>query len=131
MEVDSMHSAIERKITQKINVPADYVTAFKTACIIKPYYVEYLSFNFFKSFTKITFFKSIRPGNKKGDPVVSGIKALMYEANKKASYKLRFSEAWSNLLLSRDSAKQTPISIETLPPLHTHKINIKKEKFEH
>jgi len=132
MEVDSMHSTIERKIRhKKINIPADYVTACKTACIKNPYYVEYLSFNFFKSFSKIMFFKSIRPGNKKGDPVVTEIKALMYEANKEVSYKLRFSEDWSNLLLSRNSSSQTPISIETLPPLHTHRINIKKEKYEH
>lgn len=77
------------------------------------------------------FFKSICPGNKKGDPVVTEIKALMYEGNKEGSYKLRFSEDRSNLLLSRNSSTQTPISIESLPPLHTHKINIKKEKYEH
>jgi len=96
----------------------------------KPYYVEYFNFNFFKSFSKIVFFKSIHPGNKKGDPVVTEIKALMYEANKEVSYKLKFSEEWSNLL-SRNGSTQTPISIEILPPLHTHRINIKKEKYEH
>jgi len=68
------------------------------------------------------FFKSIYPGNKKGDPVVTEIKALMYEANKKVSYKLRFSEDWSNLLSSRNSSTQA---------LYTHRINIKKEKYEH
>lgn len=58
------------------------------------------------------FFKSIRPGNKKGDPVVTEIKALIYETNKEVSYKLRFLEDWSNLLLSRNSSTQTPISID-------------------
>jgi len=93
MEVDSMHSTIERKIrNRKINVPADYVSLCKTACTTKPYVVEYLTYNFFKSFSKILFCKSIRPGNKKGDPVVTDIKALRYEPNKTISYKLRFTE---------------------------------------
>lgn len=87
MEVDSTHSTIERKVrTKKINVPADYVTICKTACIKTPYYVEYLTFDFFKSFYNILFFKSIRPGNKKDDPVVTEIKGLMYKLNKSVFY---------------------------------------------
>lgn len=85
MEVDSMHSTIERKI----NVPADYVSLCKTACTTKIYVVEYLTYNFFKSFSKILFRKTILPGSKKGDPVVTDIMAL-YEPNKTISYKLRF-----------------------------------------
>lgn len=87
MEVVSMHSTIERKVrTKKINVPADYVTICKTACTKTPYYVEYLTFDFFKSFYNILFFKSIRPGNKKDDPVVTEIKGLMYKLNKSVFY---------------------------------------------
>lgn len=48
MEVDSVHSVIERKIrNKKINVPADYVYLCKTACQKTPYKVEYLLHNFF------------------------------------------------------------------------------------
>lgn len=37
MEVDSMHSTIERKIRNKlINVPADYFSVCKTACNKQP-----------------------------------------------------------------------------------------------
>lgn len=56
MEVDSMHSTIERKVrNKKINIPSDYVTICKTACTKEPYYVEYLTFDFFKLFSKIRF----------------------------------------------------------------------------
>lgn len=59
IEVDSMHSTIERKIrNRKINVPADYVSLCKTACTTKPYIVKYLTYNFFKSFSKILFCKN-------------------------------------------------------------------------
>lgn len=93
MEVDSMHSTIERKIrNKKINVPADYVSICKSVCTKSPYTVEYLSHNFFKSFISLQYCKSIRPGNKKGDPVVTNIKALMYEPQKQINYKLGFSE---------------------------------------
>lgn len=125
MEVDSMQSTIERKIKNtKINVPADYVTICKNACITNPYYVEYLSFEFFKSFSNILFCKSIRPGNKRGDPVVTAIKSLMYKPNKTISYKLRFTECWYDLPLPRGSCKQNAVNFETLPPLHTQRIKI-------
>lgn len=125
MEVDSMHSTIERKIRNtKINVPADYVTICKNACINNPYYVEYLSFTFFKSFTNISFFKSIRPGNKKGDPVVTEIKSLMYKPNKTICYKLRFTENWCDLQLPRGSCKQNAVNFDTLPPLYKQRIKI-------
>jgi len=80
MEVDCMHSTIERKIrNKKINIPADYVSICKTACTKQPYIVEYLTYDFFKSFSVLKYCKSIRPGNKKGDPVVTNIKALNYK----------------------------------------------------
>lgn len=83
MEVDSMHSTIERKVrNRKINVPADYIPICKSACIKSPYTVEYLTHDFFKSFSSITFCKSIRPGNKKGDPIVTNLKAIKYEPDR-------------------------------------------------
>ncbi|KAF0746515.1 Uncharacterized protein FWK35_00025276, partial [Aphis craccivora] len=91
MEVDSMHSTIEQKI--------NYVSICKSAYTKSPYTVEYLSHDFFKPFTSLQYFKSIRPGNKKGDPVVTNIKALMYEPQKQINYKLGFSEDWSVLPL--------------------------------
>lgn len=50
MEVDAMHSCIEKKIrNRKINIPADYVHACKIARKHpKPYDVKYLTHDFFK-----------------------------------------------------------------------------------
>lgn len=72
MEADSIHSTIERCIKNRtINVPADY--AYVCSIARKkphPYYVEYLDHTFFKSFNKISFLRSIRPGKRKGDAKV-------------------------------------------------------------
>lgn len=60
MEVDSMHSTIERKVrNRKINVPADYVSICKSACKKSPYTVEYLTHKFFKSFSSLNLCKSM------------------------------------------------------------------------
>lgn len=132
MEVDSMHFTIERKIRNtKINIPADYVLICKNACIKNPYSVEYLSFEFFKSFSNILFCKSIRPGNKKGDTAVTAIKSLMYKPYKTIFYKLRFTESCCDVPLPRETNKQNVVSFDTLPPLHKQKVKIKKYKFVH
>lgn len=73
MEADSIHACIERKIKNKIiNVPAEYYNICKNARTNpEPYDVTYLNHSFFKSFKNVEFFRSIRPGKKKGDPKVS------------------------------------------------------------
>lgn len=131
MEVDSMHSTIERKVrNRKINVPADYVSICKSACIKSPYKVEYLTHDFFKSFSSLHFCKSIRPGNKKGDPVVTNLKAIKYEPDRQIKYKLRFTEEdWSILKLK--NSKHVAVKFDDLPQLHNDRLKIKKEKFEH
>ncbi|XP_050060947.1 uncharacterized protein LOC126551490 [Aphis gossypii] len=131
MEVDSMHSTIERKVrNRKINVPADYISICKSACIKSPYTVEYLTHDFFKSFSSITFCKSIRPGNKKGDPIVTNLKAIKYEPDRQIKYKLRFTEEdWSTLKLK--NSKQIAVKFDELPQLHNDRLKIKKEKYEH
>lgn len=75
MEVDSVHSVIERKIrNKKVNIPADYVCICKTACQKAPYTVEYLMHDFLKRYDKIKNFKSIRPGKIAGAPIVNDLK---------------------------------------------------------
>lgn len=52
MEVDSMHSTIEKKIrNKKINKPADYVSICITVCTKQSYIVKYLSYDLLKSFS--------------------------------------------------------------------------------
>ena len=72
MEVDSVHAAIERKLRDRqIFWPAEY-----TQVIIfarqhpKPYTVRTADRTFFRDFSKIRQYNSIRPGTVDGDPQV-------------------------------------------------------------
>lgn len=132
MEVDSVHSVIERQIrNKKINIPADYVYVCRTACQKQPYKVEYLTHNFFLKFDNLKYFTSIRPGKLAGSPVVNDIKALKY-TNLGVSFKLKHSdECWNTLpiRLNLDNIKAT--SVSTLPQLHKNRLKIKAEKYRH
>lgn len=66
MEVDGMHTTIERKLTGvNVNEPADYITICKSARRVpKPYNVLYLSHKFFKK--KFSKFSNINTPWKKG-----------------------------------------------------------------
>lgn len=72
MEVDSMHAMIEKRLkNQTIHVPAEYLNVCRTAkSNNKRYKCEYLTFDYFKDFKQVAFYKSIRPGKMKGDPKV-------------------------------------------------------------
>lgn len=132
MEADSMHSVIERQIRKKkINVPADYVQIAKSSCRKKPYYVEYLQHDFFKNFESVLNYKSIRPGTRTGDPVVTDIRQLRYSTEGKIYYRLGFTDDTPELPLPRRIHKFQPRSIDDLPPLYTQRLKIKKSKFLH
>ncbi|KAK4887285.1 hypothetical protein RN001_003556 [Aquatica leii] len=132
MEVDSVHSVIERQIrTKKINVPADYVQICKTACQKTPYKVEYLQHNFFKKCDEIKHFNSIRPGKTCGSPVVNDLKALKYSSNNGVFYKLRHVHYWQLLPMRLNVSKVIPINFKNLPQLHKNRLKIKTEKFKH
>lgn len=132
MECDSMHSAIERKISGRvINVPADYVNLLKTARINpRPYEVQYLNHTYFKNFSEINFVNSIRPGRKAGDPTVQNIRALKYHSDGSIEYKIKHSDEFQ-ILPVRFNKKCLVVPIENLPRLYYGKLKIKREKFEH
>lgn len=128
MEVDSMHSAIERRLKNKvINVPADYIDVIKTARK-EPYYVQYLSHKFFKKFDTVQSYKSIRPGRSVGDAKVNDIRALQYSPIGIISYKLRFAEPWSEL--PQRKATVNPKYYHELESLHENQLPIKDRKFQ-
>lgn len=134
MEVDSMHSSIERVLKRtKIHLPADYIEVCRSARRNPfPYEVEYLKHGFFRNFSTLNYFPSIRPGRLVGDPTVMDIKALKYE-NGTLSYKLRHtSNTWDELprRMKMDSILKIK-SYRELPPLYTARRKIKKEKYEH
>lgn len=95
LECDFMHSCMERTLqNMRINVPADYISIYELARQNpRPYKVEYLDHNFFKSFASVMKYHSIRPSTILGDQVVTDTRALKY-SNGKIQYKLNFSDDW-------------------------------------
>lgn len=134
MEVDSMHSSIERVLRRtKIHLPADYIEVCKSARRRPfPYQVEYFTHGFFRNFSMLNYFSSIRPGRTVGDPTVMDIKALKYE-NGTLMYKLRHtSEIWKELPTRKKRGITRNIqSYRDLPPLYIARRKIKEEKYQH
>lgn len=98
MEVDSVHSTIERKIKNREHfVPGDFLRAIKESRINpKPYAAESLNFTDFTNYAG-GYFTSIRPGNKKGDPFVTDLRALLYSPQGHIMYKLNLDDSWIEL----------------------------------
>ncbi|KAF2892711.1 hypothetical protein ILUMI_13464 [Ignelater luminosus] len=131
MEVDAMHSTIEKKLKGvNINLPADYIQICNSARRTpKQYEVFYLTYTFFKRFSGLNFVTSIRPGKRIGDPTVTDLRALKYNPNGTIQYKLRFGDACQNLPLQMNNI--TAIPFAELPALYKGKLPIKNEKFNH
>lgn len=126
MEVDSVHSTIEQKLKkEQINLPSDYIQACEKARKKLPYHVKYLEHSFFKDFTKVKYYSSIRPGNKKGDPVVTDIVALKYTPTPQIFFKLRHSSEWE-LLPQR--IKNGDFEV---PRLYNQRLEVTEQKFSH
>lgn len=91
MEVDSIHSSIERKLKNgPIYLPSDFARFTEQASVKGNYEVKQLSFDFVKNVgnkSKLVY-ESIRPGRKPGDPVVTDIKVIKYQPNGKIKVKL-------------------------------------------
>lgn len=96
MEVDSVHSVIERKLkNREIFLPSQYATITKEARKVpSPYEVITPDYTFFKDFgcKDYLIYESIRPGRGTGDHCVIDIKALRYNPNGIIEYKLHFSD---------------------------------------
>nr|CAH7761145.1 unnamed protein product [Callosobruchus chinensis] len=128
-----MHSAIERRIRNKdINLPADYVTHCEKARTKPfPYKVQYLEHSFFKDFSVIRHYTSIRPGRKVDDSTVTDLKAIRYNPGGVLEFKLQHTaESWIPL----DRRVKKPLNtynFEDLPRLYVERRKIKKEKFHH
>ncbi|CAH2084777.1 unnamed protein product [Euphydryas editha] len=100
MECDSVHSAIERKLSNRIiNSPCDYVSATKEARASCPYEVIQIDHNFVKNYADSStwLYKSIRPGRKAGDPTVTDIRAILYDQDDTIKVKLNFDQDWFTL----------------------------------
>lgn len=128
MECDSVHSAIERKLTNReIHLPSDYVSATKEARASSPYETIFVDHLFVKNYADAStwVYKSIRPGRKAGDPTVTDIRAILYD--KELKVKLHFDQEW----ISLPQRNKRNYFEGTYPPLYTSLIPISTTKYRH
>lgn len=131
MECDSVHSAIECKLKRKeIYLPKQYVSITKTARKDPmPYEARLLDHTFFTDFSKDLVYKSIRPGKKSGDPVVTDLRVLQYRPNGTIWYKNDFDHELQPL-----PQRPTPLyrikPINQLAKLNKAKIPISRRKYQ-
>lgn len=129
MEVDCVHSAIERKLKNRlIHLPSDYLSVTKEACR-NPYEAIMVDYTFFKNFSspETLRYTSIRPGRKTGDPKVTDIRAISYNKDGIIKYKLDFDSDWDTL---PQRVNKIPI-VREYPPLHRNRIPITNQKYKH
>lgn len=129
MEVDSIHSLVERKLKrQPIYVPQNYVDVIASCRPSRPVNVKYVRYSFFKDFKQLNTYSSIRPGSKAGEPTVTNLRVLRYGPDGTIQYKLGFSEEYKDF--PRRAKVQNP-SVGTVTQLHQNRIPIKASKFKH
>lgn len=131
MECDSVHSAIERKLTNRvIHLPCDYVSATKEARASCPYEVIQIDHQFVKNYADQTnwLYKSIRPGRKAGDPTVTDIRCILYDKDRdEIQVKLHFDQDWFGLP-QRHKSFNPGVSYS---PLRSTMIPISASKYQH
>lgn len=125
MEVDSVHSTLEKLFQAPLYSPNDYVNRILQARPTQPYKVNHIDYTFFLNYDGLpSNFTSIRPGKKAGDPTVTEIRALLYRQGE-VWYKLMHSDDWKLLPQQRkQDLYQTPSSLYEEPK------KIDKSKFD-
>lgn len=132
MEVDSVHSVIERKLKNvEIFLPSQYASLTKEARKNPfPYKVVQPDHTFFKDYSlkEYQVYDSIRPGRSAGDDCVVDLRALKYNPDGTIEYKKHFQHEFTPL-------PRRPRSISTLidsvPPLYSSRLPIMESKYEH
>ncbi|XP_060062917.1 toll-like receptor 4 [Ylistrum balloti] len=131
MEVDSVHSTIESKLKRKpIYVPQNYVDIIKSVRPSQPYHVHYVDHTFFKNFSHINLYSSIRPGTKVGDPVVTDIRVLEYSPHCGIRYKLMYDQEFCDFPRKAKLNEQATPEM-TVAPLHATQCKVKESKYKH
>lgn len=132
MEVDSVHSVIERKLkNREFFLPSQYATITKEARKVpSPYEVITPDYTFFNDFSLKNYliYESIRPGRGAGDHCVVDIRALRYNPSGTIDYKLHFADDFNPL--PRRPKKITCL-IDSVPSLYESRQPITKTKYDH
>ena len=131
MEVDSIHSVIERKLKHRsIYHPQQYVDIFKECRPEAPFKVKEVNHEFFKNCSGVKYIDSVRPGRRVGEPQVHELRALKYSRvgnAPKIEYKLDFTEEYEPL----PCRVKMPYNPYEMRQLHKASLPIKKTKFDH
>lgn len=94
MQVDSIHSLIERRLKNKaIHLPSDFLRiTLEARTNPEPLQVKELDYSFTKKFSHkhMMAYNSFRPGKKTGDPKVTNIRLIYYSPNELIKVKLNF-----------------------------------------
>lgn len=128
MECDSMHSLIERRTKCDIFTPREYMVAMEMARETPSAYkvTEVQHFNVKK--LSSDFVKSVRPGKKAGDPLVSDVCAYRYALTDVGApqicYKLQWMDGWHEL------PTRLIVDRKHWIPLFTERLPITKRKFQ-
>lgn len=130
MEVDSVHSVIERNLKNKeIFLLSQYRSVTKEARLKPfPYDVMQVDHTFFKDFSKNLLYDTIRPGRGRGDKCVTDIRVLKYNPNGTIEFKLNYDDEFQPL-----PKRPKRIDIESTAPnqLFFFPLPIAKTKYEH
>ena len=133
MECDSVHSCVERKIKKKpIYIPQNYVDFIKEARLGTPYEIQYIDHTFFKDFSGLNYYPSIRPGSGPGSAVVTDVRILKYLPEGTLQFKVHYSDnIFSDIPRARSTRSRDPDATDTVPRLYESSIPIKKTKYQH
>jgi len=130
MECDSVHSVIERRKKHRdLHCPAQYVQLIKEARLKTPYKVHYVQHDFFKDYSSLRMYSSIRPGRKVGDPTVTDLRCIKYLPSGEIQWKLRHTDDWKLLLQPRRGAIHG-CDDANIKPLYSSSIPIKFDKYK-
>jgi len=90
--------------------------------------VQYVDNTLYRDITKVVVYKTIRPGIKSGDPVVTDLRALRYNEDGTIQYKIRwFPHDYQDL--PRTSKLHHPQVEDVL--LHSARLPMKHSKYKH
>ncbi|XP_037298683.1 uncharacterized protein LOC115454616 [Manduca sexta] len=132
MEVDSVHSLIERKLKNvEIFLPSQYATITKVARKNPfPYKVEQPDHTFFKDYSvkEYQVYDSIRPGRVSGDDCVVDLRVLKYNPNGTIEFKKHFESEFTPL---PRRPKNISTLISNVPRLYESRLPILESKYEH
>lgn len=128
MECDSVHATLGRQIKKReVYVLQKYVELIEESRGNRnhPYKVKYVDYHFFKDYSKLQYYTSIRPGHGVGTPVVTDIRVLKYTVDGNIMYKLNYSE--SEFREIRKPRNSTHSFTELVPPAFTKPFALKSQ----